>query len=77
MKLADFFESNCVNIHKFARKCGVTHNTIYRLLNGEKIRMDTAMKIAMHTNGQVSMEELLDKKEPDANEGPYQKKNTS
>lgn len=62
MNLNDYLKLNQISCEEFAKKSGVSPNTIYRYKRGEKRAMQwsTAKLISKATDGQVSVEELLD-----------------
>lgn len=60
MQLSAYLSFQGLNVLQFARKAGIAHTTVSRLLRGEVIpRRPTIKKIAAATDGQVSERELL------------------
>lgn len=64
MDLDEYLWRNKLNAKEFARQCGLSQATILFVKKKRVIpRLDTAMKILQHTNGQVTFEDMLVKDE--------------
>lgn len=61
MKLKDYLDEYGIKKLQFAKKCGFTYRTLFQYLNGNDIRLSTAHKIVIATEGKVSLEDLLSK----------------
>ena len=60
MKLKEYLRKYCINKAAFQRKAGLDHMTLNRAITGKSIlKMDTAKKIVIATEGQVTYEDLL------------------
>jgi predicted transcriptional regulator len=60
VKLKDYLEMMGIGHYEFARKIKITPKTLWRINNGEDMKMTTAVRISRETNGAVKLEDLAD-----------------
>lgn len=67
MKLGDYLKQECIQRKGFAKKCGITYQTLLKAIYGYDILLSTALAIESGTYGRVTCRDL----QP-TQEGPYQ-----
>lgn len=59
MKLREYLDKYGIKIGAFAKRIGVSRNTITRALAGKSLSLDVAMKIEKGTEKKVKCQDLL------------------
>ncbi|MCB9093038.1 MAG: helix-turn-helix transcriptional regulator [Halobacteriovoraceae bacterium] len=64
MELKDYLKKYCVTKTGFAKRLGVTYDSVLNIINGKAYpSAKTAQKIVELTNGEVTFEDLFKRKE--------------
>lgn len=58
MKIKEYLDSNGMRYKFFAKKIGITYNTLWRYMKGYKASLFIAKRIEEITDGQVKVEDL-------------------
>jgi len=58
MKLKEYFEKNCINVTAFQRKCGISMNTLYKIMQGREVYLSVALRIEDATEGKVKCQDM-------------------
>lgn len=58
MNLKKYLEENGIKIGSFAKRIGVSRQTLDRILNGHEVVLSTALKIEDITEGKVTCRDL-------------------
>ena len=66
MNLKEYIHRNNISILLFCKKLGITHGTLYRIINGHDLMLSTAMKINEETHGAVTLQDLAKAIKPSA-----------
>lgn len=59
MKLEDYLDKYIISPVSFAEECKISKSSVYSYINGNKPHKRTALKIQKHTNGEVTVKDLL------------------
>jgi predicted transcriptional regulator len=58
MKLADYLRQECIQRKGFAKKCGITYQTLLKAIYGYDILLSTAIAIEIGTHGNVTCKDM-------------------
>lgn len=58
MKLSDYLRTECIQRKGFAKKCGITYQTLLKAINGYEILLSSAIAIEDGTYGRVTCKDL-------------------
>lgn len=73
MKLKDYLDEEGLIYGHFAKKIGVSYQTLYWIFKGRSVRLKTALRIEAATNGKVNFLDLMgDCPVKEAKENPSQ-----
>lgn len=58
MILAEWLAKNRISVDQFARHCGVSLPTIYKVLNNKKVARMSAYRIKMGANSEIDLPDI-------------------
>lgn len=60
MQLKEYLRQKKISVAEFARLIHVNYHQIYYIIRGGRAKLDIAAKIIKHTNGDVTVYDLLE-----------------
>jgi len=59
MKLKKYIQDEGLILNKFARKCGISYQRLYCILNGSDPSLEVVAKVEKLTGGKVTLRDFL------------------